>query len=212
MRDFPVFATQNGVGSLILKEIPYRQCAYIHIRSASEPDLFLQECLDFCRVAGAQRIFATGHALLKAYPEYTAVWNMQISRQSIPQTDAALFPVTEQTSHSWQMIYNEKMLHVPNSAYMTRKDVQDLCEKGGGYFVHKQGRLIGLGVVTGNCLDAVIATEKGAGEQVVCALSNCITDDLVVLKVASTNQKAVRLYDRMGFVKTGELSQWYQIQ
>ena len=32
MRDFPVFTTEYGVASLIFKEIPYRQEAYIRIR------------------------------------------------------------------------------------------------------------------------------------------------------------------------------------
>ena len=211
MRDFPVFATENGVGSLIFKEIPYRQCAYIRIQSASEPEAFLTECLDFCRMAGAKRVYATGHAVLAAYPEYTAIWKMLIAAESLPQTDAALFPVTEQTADHWQAIYNDKMKQVPNSAYMTRKDMQDLCAGGGGYFVHKQGKLIGIGKVTGNCLDAVASLEKGAGKQVVCALAHSITDDLITLQVASANGKALALYDRLGFVRTEEISRWFQV-
>ena len=34
MKDFPVFTTENGVASLILKEIPYRGEAYIHLRDS----------------------------------------------------------------------------------------------------------------------------------------------------------------------------------
>ena len=32
MRDFPFFTTEYGVSSLSLKEVPYRQEAYIRIR------------------------------------------------------------------------------------------------------------------------------------------------------------------------------------
>jgi len=31
------------------------------------------------------------------------------------------------------------------------------------------------------------------------------------LEVASTNERAIRLYERLGFVKTAELSRWYQV-
>ena len=47
MRDFPVFDTETGVSSLILKEVPYRKTAYIHIRDV-EPgglDAHLRECV-----------------------------------------------------------------------------------------------------------------------------------------------------------------------
>ena len=36
MRDFPIFTTEFGVSSLILKEIPYRGEAYMRIRDVSE--------------------------------------------------------------------------------------------------------------------------------------------------------------------------------
>ena len=40
MRDFPMFTTENGVGSLVLREIPYRGVAYVTIRDASAPIAF----------------------------------------------------------------------------------------------------------------------------------------------------------------------------
>ena len=49
MRDLPMFTTENGVGSLVLKEIPYNGTAYITIHSSSFPTDFLKECADFCR-------------------------------------------------------------------------------------------------------------------------------------------------------------------
>ena len=54
MRDFPLFDTANGVGSIILKEVPYSGAAYIRMQSASDPGAFLKECLDFCVAVGAQ--------------------------------------------------------------------------------------------------------------------------------------------------------------
>ena len=68
MRDFPVFTTENGVGSLSLKEIPYSGIAYVTIHDSSFPTEFLKECLDFCRAVGATKVYATGHETLEVYP------------------------------------------------------------------------------------------------------------------------------------------------
>jgi ribosomal protein S18 acetylase RimI-like enzyme len=34
----------------------------------------------------------------------------------------------------------------------------------------------------------------------------------IVLQVASTNEKALRLYEKMGFIRTKEISRWYRIE
>lgn len=211
MRDFPVFDTQNGVGSLILKEIPYRGVAYIQIQSASDPEAFLAECVDFCKLAGAQQILAAGHDCLTRYPEHTQIWEMRICAESLPDTDASVFPVTEKTAARWQELYNEKMKNIPNSAYMTNRDMQKLLAEGGGYFVHRNEKLLGLGKASGDRIDAVISMEKGAGKTVVAALSHGLTADVITLQVASANEKAVRLYDRMGFIKGKIVSTWYRV-
>ena len=36
MKDFPIFTTDYGVSSLVLKEIPYKKVAYIRIRDAQQ--------------------------------------------------------------------------------------------------------------------------------------------------------------------------------
>jgi ribosomal protein S18 acetylase RimI-like enzyme len=46
---------------------------------------------------------------------------------------------------------------------------------------------------------------------VVRALAHALSSDTVTIEVASTNTRAISLYERIGFVKTKELSRWYQI-
>ena len=55
MKDFPVFTTENGVASLILKEVPYRGEAYIHLRDSQDPKALLEECVSFCAACGAEK-------------------------------------------------------------------------------------------------------------------------------------------------------------
>ena len=68
MRDFPIFTTEYGVSSLVLKEIPYKKQAYIRIRDVQEAYFaeHLQECVSFCRMCGAEVIFAEGNDKLEA--------------------------------------------------------------------------------------------------------------------------------------------------
>lgn len=213
MRDFPFFTTEYGVSSLILKEIPYRGQAYIHIRDASE-DFFgehLAECISFCRICGAQRIFAAGHEKLEQYPLYTAVYRMSATACPDPEKMASLFPVTEQTVSRWRTIYNEAMAKVDNAGTLETREEKKILESGGAYFVHNAGNLLGIFWLEGSKLLAIAAVQKGAGQTVMHTMMSLLEGERITLEVASTNERAIRLYETMGFVKTGELSRWYQV-
>ena len=210
MRDFPVFATENGVASLVLKEITYKQEAYIYLQDTQTPEALLKECADFCTAAGAERILATGHSILEQYPLHTVLIAMRCSRESIPETDAALFPVQPETFETWREIYNRKMAAVHNAATITAFDRENVI--GGGYFVHRGDTLLGIGKVSGSTIEVVAAQQQGAGREVLAALCYAITGDTVELEVAKENLPAVRLYEKMGFVPVREISRWYRVK
>lgn len=211
MKDFPVFTTEFGVASLVLKEIPYQGMAYIIIRDSLEPEKLLEECVGFCRACGAERIYATGHDFLEKYPLYTVQALMCCDRARIPDTDAALFPVQEKTLAQWMEIYNRKITAVPNGAWMTSRDGQEMLKRGDGYFVHRQGTLLGTGIASGDRIDWVASVVPGGGWDVVCALSHAITADTASLTVSMDNEKALRLYERVGFVVTKKISSWHSV-
>ena len=211
MRNIPVFTTEYGVGSLILREIPYRQEAYIRIQDTKEPEAFLGECVDFCKAAGAERIYGTGHPCCENYPLHTAVLQMQGDVTGLGDTDAVVFPVVEKNLSRFREIYNEKMSRVPNASFLTEADAREILKEGSGYFVHREGELLGIGVVKEPRLLALAACRKGAGETVVKALCHTFADRQVLLEVASANGKACLFYERLGFVPTAELSRWYRI-
>ena len=211
MKDIPVFTTEHGAASLFLREIPYRKRAHIKLQSTQEPEKLLEECISFCRACGAEWIDAAGNAYLEKYPLITALISMTRDRESIPETDACLFPVTEKTVQLWLDIYNERMADVPNAAYMDGTDGRELLKTGDGYFVHRDGKLLGIGKASGDFIDAVISVVPGMGETVVRALASVLTGDTVRLMVAGANTRAVRLYERMGFIPVKELSRWYRV-
>ena len=212
MKNFPFFTTEHGVAALTLREIPYQGKAYIKILDTQEPHLLLKECVDFCRAVGAEEIFASGHDMLETYPIHTALWHMRCDAQSIGETDASLWPVQEETVSEFRSIYNQKAKKLPNSVWMDAGEEKAMLEQGDGYFIHKDGKLLGIGRVTGEEIRFVASVQPGAGEDVVRALAHAVTRESIVLEVASTNQKALNLYTRLGFLKTAELSRWYKIK
>jgi len=211
MKDFPVFTTEYGVASLILREIPYQQTAYIHIRDSLEPEKLLEECVSFCRMCGAETVLAWGHDYLEKYPLYTALWELRCAVSDLPETDACLFPVQEHTLEEFRRIYNSKIVRVPCGAWMTEKDGRELLQKGSAYFVHRDGKLLGTGIIEGNNIPWVASLVPGGGRDVVCALAHGFPRETVSLTVASSNRKALALYEGLGFVKTKEISRFYCI-
>lgn len=212
MKDFPVFPTEHGAASLILKEIPYRKEAYIRIQSTQEPEKLLEECVSFCTACGAEKVYAAGHDILETYPLHTSVLQMRgelfISEEEIP----AMFPVTEQTVARWRALYNEKMIDVDNASTLEVRDEARILSSGGAYFIHDSGIPLGIGWLEENKLSAIAAIKPGAGELLCKAMQSLIPQQQIILEVASTNEKALRLYERLGFIRSAELSRWYRVK
>ena len=123
-----------------------------------------------------------------------------------------MFPVTEQTLAQWRSIYNERMCKVPNFSYMSILQSKKLLQHGGGYFVHRDGILLGIGIASGERIDGVISLQPGGGEAVILALNYALGGERMILNVASENKKAMALYERMGFIITAEIDCWHQIE
>ena len=209
MRDIPVFTTEYGVASLILSQIPYREEGYVHIQSSLEPMKLLDECVQFLRACGAERVYATGKDVSLDLPVYTQLVQMQIPREALPETDAALWPVLPENVAQWAEIYNQKAAKIPMGAWMTDLQRKELLESGEGYFIHKAGKLLGIGRVGGDTIHFVASLCPGAGREVVAALASIMSEPILRLTVASTNQKALNLYESLGLIRTCEISTWY---
>ena len=210
MRDFPVFTTDSGVSSLILKEIPYKREAYIRLLDVQPDGLaaHLAECIQFCRIAGAERVYAAGSGL-QDYPKGAAILEMRGTANPAADQSACLFPVTEGTVSVWREIYNNAMNQVDNAGTLEKRDEKKLLESTGVSFVHENGSLLGIGWLEDHKLLAVAATEKGMGKKVLDTLFSACPGETLLLEVASTNEKAIRLYEKLGFVKTRLLTQWH---
>lgn len=212
MKDFPVFTTQFGVASLVLREVPYRQEAYIHIQDTRQPEQLLGECVSFCRAVGAEKVYARGHAFLESFPLHCVIYEMRAQLPLDEKKVEHLWPVTRETIGQWRRLINARMANVDNAGTLESRGEQEILDSGGAYFVHHDGQLLGAGWVAGDEILLVVSAQPGAGERVMHTLMSLIPGQTVKLDVVSTNDRAIRLYEKMGFVKTQEKRRWYQVK
>lgn len=207
MRDIPVFTTQNGVASLILKNIPYCADAYIQIQDASDTDALLLECVDFCKAVGAERVFASNVCGELGLSLFTEVWEMSAAIDHLPDTEAIACPVVESDLEQWRQTYNLHMKDVPTAAYLSAEDIKSMNNQI--YYVYNKDIIIGLGIASGGRIDGIVSLYRGKGQGVFCALCKVMDTERVLLEVASENKRAISLYRRLGFEKTAVLNRWY---
>ena len=212
MRDFPIFTTDYGVSSLILREIPYRKEAYIRLLDVQPGGLsdHLAECISFCRMAGAEQVFAAG-AGLDAYPRAAAIVEMRGPAAPNTEEVACLFPVTEQTVSSWRELHNKAMAGVDNAGTLEKRDEPRILGSTGAYFIHDDGKLLGIGWLEDGKLLAVAAAAPGQGTRLMHTLMSTCEGSDIVLEVASTNGKAIHLYEKLGFIRTRLITQWFSV-
>ena len=106
---------------------------------------------------------------------------------------------------------NERLRGVDNARTLEKKDEQEILNCGGGYFVHRDGELLGAGWLFDGELKLLASCKKGAGERVCHTLFSAVPQRQIKLEVASTNEKAIRLYEKLGFVAVAELWRWYRV-
>lgn len=211
MKDFPMFTTEFGVASLVLREIPYRGEAFILIQDTLQPDELLAECISFCRICGAEKIYARGHEIVEKYPLHCIVYEMRGRAEADETKVENLWPVTEETVTQWRELMNEKMRPVDNSGTLEKKGEREILDSGGAYFVHQEGELLGAGWLVDNELRLVASCKAGMGERVCHTLFSLIPGQEVKLDVVSTNTRAIRLYEKLGLIRTSERRRWHRV-
>ena len=104
------------------------------------------------------------------------------------------------------------MRGVDCAAAQTAADEEEILASGGAYFVHSaRGTPRHRLDAGGPELLAVCSVKPGAGERVMHTLMSLVEGAGMTLNVASTNEKAIRLYEKLGSLRTSEKVRWYRV-
>ena len=203
MKDIPVFPCNDGLASLILREIPYKKVAYVLVRSVfGSLDGLLGQCAAFCRSAGAEKVYAGGdQGDFSPYPVYAHLVERSLDPSALPAT-TAVAKLTDDPS--WAERYNRCFRHVHGAKTY-------LSTPSDALYIYDGELLIGLGQIIDGELAAVAALEKGRGADCVAALGKRIPDQPIRLLCAEENLPATRLYDRLGFSRDRVKRIWYEL-
>ena len=217
MKDIPVFTGQFGIGSLILREIPYKKCAYVMVRSARDGYLaeFLKECGQFCVMAGAELVLATADEPLDFLPHVHDMLEMSCRKEILPPP---LEPVELEMLHrgnggEFLRCYNALFRAVPNAATYTETDLQRILSQEQACLALVDGQPAGIGEWTNTelCAVGVLPEFRGLGRRMTLTLLERISGPVITLRVSSANGPAMRLYQKLGFDRSRVLSRWYAL-
>ena len=217
MKNIPMFTSSYGLATLILKEIAWNGRAYVLVRSVWNDQIaaLLDECRSFCRAVGAEEIYASWDA--EELPAEHA-WDMidmacPKSALPAPRQTVELEQATPETAEDYLRIYNQCFRDVPAAASYDRKSLEPLYGEDLIWLAKVRGQYAAVAEISKEGLEgiAVLPEFRGLGFDLAAAVLRMVPSTEVRLKVASTNVRARRLYDRLGFAEVGISRRWYRL-
>ena len=219
MNNIPVFTAQGGTATLILREIPISGKAYVLLRTVlpGMEENLAAECASFCRMCGAEEIFASwADGDLPFLPPAYDIYLLHVSKSALPEgKPVQLVPMTPENDAIYQRIYNRCFSYVSHALSYDRGQIARIYREHQRAFLalDAENRPYGIGELHGNELAAVAVLPKRRGTGTDLALSLlqlCPGEDLKVT-VASDNEAAMHLYEKLGFHMSGVESRWFQV-
>ena len=216
MKDIPIFTADNGIATLILKEIFGTGRAYVLVRSVwTDAGALLAECRQFCRACGAEEIYASWEqAELPGNHAWDLV-EMTCRKDALPKDGKPvdLEELTEDTGPAYLEIYNRCFHNLPGSASYGNRDLQRLYGEELAYLARVDGKPAAVAEISRDGLEgiAVLPEFRGLGYDLSLAVLDKVPSMNLRLKVANTNERARRLYTRLGFRDREVLSRWYRL-
>ena len=217
MKNIPIFTAVNGTASLILQEIPISGKAYVILRSVwTTAEALLEECRQFCRAAGAETVFVSyGTEPLPAAHAYDLI-AMTCPKASLPQPrqTVELIPLTPENGGAYLEIYNRCFRQVPGAATYGQRDLRRLYGKDLAWLVRRQDAWAAVAEIGEEGLEAigVLSPFRGLGFDLAATVLRLVPAEMLRLKVAGTNRRALELYARLGFSAERVVSRWWRLQ
>ena len=219
MNNIPVFTAQGGTATLILREIPVSQRAYILLRTVlpGMEEALVTECASFCRMCGAEQIFASWEdgELPFLSPAYD-IYLLHVAKSALPEANpVTLTPMTPDNDAIYQRIYNRCFSPISHALSYDRGQIARIYREHQRAFLapDENGKPYGIGELHGDELAAIAVLPKYRGrgtDLAISLLKLCPGEDLHVT-VASDNEAAIHLYEKLGFHLAGVESKWFRV-
>ena len=216
MKNIPVFTAANGIASLVLAEIPVSGKAYVLVRSVwTTAQALLDECIGFCRAVGAEAVFASWETETLPGAHAYDLLGMACRKAELPEPTqlVPLEPLTPDNGSTYLEIYNRCFAQVPGAATYTRRDLQRLFDQDKAWLALQDGEYAAIAEISEEGLEAigVLPRCRGLGFDLAASVLPMVPSLTVRLKVASTNLRAIALYERLGFVRERVVSRWWKV-
>ena len=219
MNNIPVFTGQGGTATLILREIPISGKAYILLRTVlpGQAENLVAECASFCKMCGAEEIFASWEdGDLPFLPPAYDIYLLHVLKSALPEgKPVQLTPMTPENDAIFQRIYNRCFSHVSHALSYDRGQIARIYREHQKAFLalDEKKKPYGIGELHGDELAAIAVLPKyrGTGTDLAISLLQLCPGEELRVTVASDNDAAMRLYERLGFHLTGVESRWFRV-
>lgn len=219
MNNIPVFTGQGGTATLILREIPISGKAYILLRTVlpGQAENLVAECASFCKMCGAEEIFASWEdGDLPFLPPAYDIYLLHVLKSALPEgKPVQLTPMTPENDAIYQRIYNRCFFEVSHALSYDRGQIARIYREHQRAFLalDEKKKPYGIGELHGDELAAIAVLPKyrGTGTDLAISLLQLCPGEELRVTVASDNDAAMRLYERLGFHLAGVESKWFRV-
>ena len=166
-------------------------------------------------MAGAESVYVTGQEDLSNLPFVHAMERWTCRRADLPPLaePVELTPLDDGNRETFRTIYNRLFAQIPNAATCTPQEVERIQREERAALAVVDGQAAGLAQWTDGRLEAIgVEPEfRGLGYRLALTVLHRMTTETVELQVSSANQRALALYQRLGFTRSETLSRWYDL-
>lgn len=220
MNNIPVYVSPGGTATLILREIPHKKTAYILLRTTLAGKLpeLTEDCVRVCREFGAEHCYLSAEdpSITPPLPHAYDILRLRVQKDTLPPPvcPMGLVPMSPANDSIYQRIYNRCFREVSHTLTYEKDQLERIYREGHQAFLAMapEGIPCGMGELHGNELAAValLPEYRGRGRDLTLSLlARCPGPELTVT-VVSDNERALNLYDALGFTVTGKESAWYK--
>lgn len=220
MNNIPVYISQGGTATLILREIPHKKTAYILLRTVLPKKLpqLLTDCISTCREFGAEHCFVSAEdpSIEIPLPHAYDILFLRVQKADLLplETPMELVPISPENDSIYQRIYNRCFQDVSHALTYEKDQLTRIYREEHQAFLAKapDGTPCGMGELHGNELAAVglLPEYRGRGKALTLSLLARVPGPEITLTVVSDNERALGLYAALGFTVTGKESTWYK--